>query len=322
MPAIPEISVVVPSHDRPLRLRWLLNALQAQTLDPKRWEIIVGHDSAGPETERLLRTHPLARQGVLRHVNLEPGTAPPGRNRNAAWRLASAPLILFTDDDCRPPEGWLSAALEAAGRHPGAVVQGMTMPDPDERALGHAPHPRSQGIRPPVPWAEACNILYPRTVLERAGGFVEDRQTGEDTDLAIRARSGGAPYAGDRAMLTYHAVFDESLPEALRAAWRWNDLPWLLARHPEFRAEFPLWIFWKRSHVWLPLAGLGLLLGRRRPAWLGLLVPWTIHRAPHHGTDPRGRLRGLLELPGRALIDLTEIAALVRGSIRHRTPFL
>ena len=39
MPAAPtpEIAVVVPSHDRPLRLRWLLNALEEQTLDRSRW---------------------------------------------------------------------------------------------------------------------------------------------------------------------------------------------------------------------------------------------------------------------------------------------
>ena len=31
-PKQPEIAVVVPSHDRPVRLRWLLNALEEQTL--------------------------------------------------------------------------------------------------------------------------------------------------------------------------------------------------------------------------------------------------------------------------------------------------
>ena len=88
----PEIAVAVPSHDRPLRLRWLLNALEGQTVERARFEVIVGHDSAGPETEALLRDHPLARAGALRAVRLAPGTAPPGRNRNAAWRGARAPL--------------------------------------------------------------------------------------------------------------------------------------------------------------------------------------------------------------------------------------
>src|SRR3954468_16803872 len=74
-----EVSVVVPSHDRPLRLRWLLNALEEQSLPAGEWEVVVGHDSSGPETDELLRTHPLATAGTLRHVTLPPGSAPPGR---------------------------------------------------------------------------------------------------------------------------------------------------------------------------------------------------------------------------------------------------
>jgi len=34
----PVISVVVPSHDRPLRLLWLLNALASQTLPRNDFE--------------------------------------------------------------------------------------------------------------------------------------------------------------------------------------------------------------------------------------------------------------------------------------------
>src|SRR3954451_19273139 len=107
---VPRLSVVVPSHDRPLRLRWLLNALEEQTLDRSRWEVVVAHDSTGPETEALLRDHPLAKAGVLRHLSFAPGPGPAAK-RNAAWRLSRAPTVLFTDDDCRPPADWLANAL-------------------------------------------------------------------------------------------------------------------------------------------------------------------------------------------------------------------
>src|SRR4051794_18197745 len=119
MPSAPEISVVVASHDRAVRLRWLLNALEEQTLPPECWEVVVGHDSAGPETEELLRTHPLAASGRLSHVRLPPGSAPPGANRNAALALARGETVAFTDDDCRPPTQWLEHALAAARQQPG-----------------------------------------------------------------------------------------------------------------------------------------------------------------------------------------------------------
>src|SRR6476619_3211140 len=80
-----EVSVVVPSHERPLRLRWLLNALEEQTLARSRWELVVVHDSRGEETEDLVRTHPLAAAGVLRHLRLPPGTGTPARQRNMGW---------------------------------------------------------------------------------------------------------------------------------------------------------------------------------------------------------------------------------------------
>ena len=318
----PEISVVVASHDRPLRLRWLLNALEEQTLERGRWEVVVGHDSAGAETEQLLRTHPLAADGTLRHVTLPPGSAPPGKNRNAAWRIARAPLVAFTDDDCRPPRDWLERALEAARAHPGAIVQGATYPDPDEQTIRMAPHYHSQRIHPPVPYAQACNIVYPRELLERAGGFDEVHFVGEDTDLAVRCRALGADYVGAPEVVTFHAVEEKSLLGILRGLMRWHELPWLVKRHPELREVFPMRFFWKPTHVWLPFAFLGAVLSRRNPLALLLAVPWAANSLPRHGTNTRGRYRALAEMPDRIAIDTTEFAVLAKGSIENRTLFL
>jgi GT2 family glycosyltransferase len=317
---MPEITVVVPSHDRPLRLRWLLNALEEQTLPRERFEVIVAHDSSGPETAELLSSHPLGVQAI----EFEPGPGPAAK-RNAAWRAASAPLIAFTDDDCRPPPEWLERALDAARAHPGAIVQGATVPDPDEEHLVRAaPHVDTQRIVPPTPWAQTCNIVYPRELLERVGGFDETfpLAAGEDTDLAIRATEAGADYVGARDVVTFHAVHAVSLAQLVRARWRWQHLAFLVKRQPRVREHFPMWTFWKRTHVWLPLALLGALLGRRRPAAAALALPWIVHTLPDRGAGPRGRFRALSELPARVVVDGAEMAALARGSLRWRTFFL
>ena len=84
-----------------------------------------------------------------------------------------------------------------------------------------------------------------------------------------------------------------------------------------------MWIFWKRTHVWLPFFGAGVYLGRRRGLqWLVLCVPWLVHGMPRHGTDPRGRYRNFLELPSRLVVDTTEFAAVTTGSIKHRSILL
>lgn len=323
---MPELTVVVPSHDRPLRLRWLLNALEEQ--DATGWEVVVAHDSSVPETEALLRTHPLAAAGRLRHLSFPPGSAGPAEKRNAAWRAAGASLIVFTDDDCRPPAGWITSVLDAAAVHPGAIVQGRTTVDPDELVvLEHAPFARSQEVEPPVPWAQTCNILYPRAVLESVGGFDESLPlaAGEDTDLALRARKAGATYAGEPTMLTHHAVEDATLRARVREVWRWQHLPFVTRRHPEVREHLAGggW-FWKPTHARAPflLAGLALAATRRPLRGALLTAPWALASLPSYGSSPRGRLRALSELPAHAAIDLVEVAALARGSVRHRSLLL
>ncbi len=302
------LAVVVATKDRPLRLRWLLNALEEQTA---AHELVVVHDSSGPETEALLRE-----RGV-RHAARAGG---PAAMRNAGWRMASAPLVLFTDDDCRPPPDWVAGALAAARRHPGAIVQGETQPDPAEIGVfHHAPHARSQQIVPPHVMAQTCNILYPREVLERAGGFDETfpQAVGEDADLALRARAAGAAFVAAPEMLTFHAV-ESGLVSRLRGTWRWRHMALLVSRHPRLRRELPLrgWA-WKTSHATFLLAAAGLLA--RRP-WLAL--PWILTAPRVYGDHPRALARTATELPGRAVLDAAETAALLWGSVRYRTPLL
>jgi glycosyltransferase involved in cell wall biosynthesis len=323
---VPEISVVIPSHRRPLRLRWLLNALEAQTLARERFEVIVAHDAEDEEIAALLRDHPLAGAGVLKAVpSRSTGHA---HKRNSGWKLARAPLIAFTDDDCRPPEDWVENALTAAVENPGAIVQGRTLPDPDEWEveLG-APYATTQRIHdPPTPSGQTCNIVYPRELLERLGGFDEEVPvlTGEDTDLLWRALEAGARHVGAERVLTYHAVVDNTLLGRVRGIGRWADLALLFKRHPGLRREVPLRIFWKATHPTLlvAVAGVGAAATRGEPVWALLVVPWARETWPWHGPHARGILRSLSELPARALIDGAEVVALVRGSIRHRTLFL
>jgi glycosyltransferase involved in cell wall biosynthesis len=318
----PEIAVVVPSHERPVRLRWLLNALEEQTLDRGRFEVIVGHDSRGPETEELLRSHPLAVAGVLREVQVPADSAPPGKNRNAAWRVARAPIVAFTDDDCRPPRDWLERALAAARRHPGAIVQGRTRPDPHEEHLLNSPHARTQRVDPPGPFAQACNIVYPREVLESQGGFDEGMLTGEDADLALRAQGAGVEYVGAPEVLNWHAVSNPTLVGRLKGAWRWRHLPELVRRHPAHRDAYVLWVFWKRTHAFLPPAVAGMALARRNPLWGLLALPFVVHATPSYSGSARARFRALLELPGQTAVAAAEFGVLAWGSLRHRTVFL
>jgi glycosyltransferase involved in cell wall biosynthesis len=325
--APPEVCVVVASHDRPVRLLWLLHALAEQDLEGERFEVVVAHDSRDPETEALLREHPLAAAGRLRHIAFAPGSQPPSVKRDAAWRASAAPLVAFTDDDCRPEPGWLRSLMHACERAPGQVVQGATVPDPEEAHLLHAAgHVRSMAVTPPHWHAHTCNIAYPRALLERVGGFDDlgPSAAGEDTDLFLRVRQAtGAGIAAAPDAIVRHAVEVLSLRGVLRATARWEQLALVLRRHPRLRRRITLGVFWKPSHAWalLALAAGAAGAARRRPAVAAAgALPWVLHDvAPGR---PRAVARALRAAPARALVDVAEIAVLARGSVRHRTLFL
>lgn len=320
---VPTVAVAVATRDRPLRLRWLLNALAEQTIDGNEFEVLVAHDSRLIEIERLLATHPLASRGQLRALRFPAGTMLAGAKRNAAWQSTNAPLVLFTDDDCRPAPDWVAQALAAARASPEAVLQGVTAPDPDERAtLLGAPWVHTVSVDPPTVWGETCNIGYPRGLLEALGGFDEGRRVAEDSDLAIRARVRGAPVIAVPQMRVYHAVEERPLSHAVRSAARWADMAWLAKRHPEVRREMWGRIWWAPEHAALAAALAGVALAPRRRAASALVIPWLALSLRHRGYGPRGIARSISELPGRAAIDAAGLLALARGSLRYRTLLL
>lgn len=316
----PSVSVVVPSHGRRLRLRWLLNALEEQSLDADLFEVIVVHDYEGADAE-LLSGHPLATSGRLRPISIPPGTGGPARQRNIGWRMAVASLVAFIDDDCRPETDWLAELLAAARRHPGAIVQGKTRPDPFEMNSFASPHARSLWVNPPHEFGQTCNIAYPTEVLVRVGGFDEDlpAPAGEDTDLALRARATGAGFEGAENAVVNHAVEAYSLPAVLRLNLKWRHLAFVVKRHPELRRHFTYWAFWRRSHLEVLGVFFGLALSSRQPAGVLFCIPWTWRRLTRRGRHKRAVLAGMLELPGGLIVDGAEVGTMCWGSLRYRT---
>jgi GT2 family glycosyltransferase len=313
------VSVVVASHARRLRLRWLLNALEAQDLAPEELEVVVVHDYDTATAERVIGGHPLARSGRLRQIAVEPGTGSPARQRNLGWRAASGELVAFTDDDCRSEPDWLRRLLEVARSCPGAVVQGATRPDPLEEAVLAAPHVRTLFIDPVNLYGQTCNILYPRSLLERLAGFDERAIAGEDVDRFLRAQTAGAEVVAAPHAVVNHAVESHTLPGIVRQNLKWRHLAYLVKRHPELRDEFPLRVFWDTDHLLTTAASIGLLTGVRRRVLLALAVPYLVRALRRPG---RSRARAAAEIPGQAVRQVAEVLGMAAGSVRHRTLLL
>lgn len=309
----PDIAVVIPTRRRETRLAFALEALGEQWLDPSRFEVIVVRD--GDAAEPFAK----APEGLSIRYLTRPGVAGPTAKRNVGWRATNAPIVAFTDDDCRAHPAWLESLLDAADG-PDRFLQGRTEPDPDERHLLHG-FARSQEIQGLSGWYETCNMAYPLELLERLGGFDESLPFGgEDTDLAYRAIAAGATPTYVEPALVWHAVMHRSLPRAVREASAWADMAGVVAKHPDLRQALYLGMFWRKSHAALLLAAAGLPFARRRPAIaLAACLPYLQLRINWRARSARRLARGVATLPGWAAIDAVEVASRVPAAARKRT---
>ena len=305
----PRIAVVVATHDRAHRLGLLLDALRAQTLPPEQFEVVVVDDGSADATPAVLADAERAGDLDLRVLRREPAGGP-ARARNLGWRAARAPLVAFTDDDCRPTPTWLEEYLRAAEAAPGVVLQGMVLKDPEQLdalnpfAHTYEVHGYDQGFA-------TANMLYPRDLLEQLGGFDESflQAAGEDTDLGWRALEAGAQIAFCEDALVHHGIVPVGAVARLRSASRWTSTVRLYRRHPGLSKVKG--VFWRHNHWELFRFLVALALPRRLgPVRLYLAAPYVKHL-----TDRR---TGPLLAPYLLALDLAEVLAIVRGAVRYR----
>lgn len=310
----PDISVVVATVGRETRLAFLLEALAEQTLAPHRYEVIVVRGGGAGK--------PSAPARELGARVIEAARAGPGALRNKGVGEARAPLVAFTDDDCRPQADWLERFVEAAaGERGDFILQGRTEPDPDELPRLHG-LARTKVIVGASPWYEACNIAYPRELLERLRGFDERFDGGgEDADLGLRAVAAGArPVYVDRARV-WHAVHSRHIWDAVRDQGRWHTIPLVIATHAAQRRALEWGVFWRAGHPRVLLAAFGMFAARRgRAVALVAAAPYVRHHLSAYQPGLRGLARALVDLPARVLVDVAGVVATVRNAFHHRTP--
>lgn len=198
----PAVTVVIPTIGRPS----LAATLAAVGPGP---EVIVVDDRPGDNPEPLA-VPPRVR--VLRSGGRGPAAA-----RNAGWRAATTPWVVFLDDDVVPGPGWARALAEDLARLPGDAggSQGrLEVPLPAARRPTDAERNTAGLAR--ADWITA-DMAYRRAALEATGGF-DERFPGayrEDADLALRVeRAGFTLVKGER--LTRHPVRDDGFWSSVR----------------------------------------------------------------------------------------------------------
>lgn len=194
----PPVTVVVATRDRPRLLAQCLEAVSS-SVAPADTVVVVDSASTDPEVVRVARSH----HAVLLRSE-RPGTA---LARNVGWQAATTELVLFTDDDCQPAPGWVSAIATTMATHADAAfVTGRVLADAaatgrarlglsllvdeEPRVFQHPDDAASAG--------HGANMGWRRSALVELGGFDEQLGPGargrgaEDHDLVWRALRRGA----------------------------------------------------------------------------------------------------------------------------------
>lgn len=189
------VCVVIPTHLRAELLRNAIRSVVAQTLPAA--EILVVSDC--PDAEALSICTESAAQGLrigfVEHCGDGRG---PSATRNQGVNLTSQPIIAFLDDD----DWWAETYLEGAvgklnSERSDIVVTWMLQSNGQRHSLGPAIQPglTAQDVIAMNRGTTGSNVLLTREAFLTAGGYDQELQNKEDTDLFYRLLRNGFSYS-------------------------------------------------------------------------------------------------------------------------------
>lgn len=190
MPAAPRVSVIVPVRDDAQGAGELARALAAQTLGADAVEVVLVDD--GSRDAAALAT---AVGGAARIERLDRSRGSYAA-RNHGLTVTTAPVVAFTDADCRPRADWLERGLRAVEDGRGDLVGGRIDTPLSVRPTVAETIDAARGLdqrRCVEEWgfAATANLLVRRSVLDEVGAFNERLRSGGDDELSRRAVAAG-----------------------------------------------------------------------------------------------------------------------------------
>jgi glycosyltransferase involved in cell wall biosynthesis len=306
------VTVAVAVKDRRAQMLRCLDALLAQ--DFGDYEVLVLDNGSTDGTPEACRERAAGSATPVR-VETVPGLLGEVRNRGA--QLARGELLAFTDSDCIPTPGWLTAAVAPFdGDERLGIVQGATLPEPGEPLTGWA---ATQEIPELSKRYECCNLVVRRSALLDSPGFDEHGNFGEDTAGAYGLLRGGWGATFAPAALVHHDVTYPGFGWWLRRARLYGTLARIVREYPELRDELLYKRYFLRPRTPKFLAALVGLALAPRFRWAALAaVPYLLETTPRR----RNLAAASVTTAKFAIFDLVTLAGNLKGSVKHRTPLI
>lgn len=213
-----DLSVLVPTFDRPGLLRSCLASLAAQEVPRGAFEVVVVDDGSGPAVaDEVARARAVMPDLVALRLDANAG---PAAARNRAVDASSGALLLFVDDDIVAPPDLVARHLHHhAGRDDQLAVLGRVAWHPDltvtpfmrwlDRSglqFAYETWLRDGPVEPPYAAFYTANLSMSRAMFVAGGGFDErfPYPAYEDMELAWRLTGMGLRLEYRADALAYH----------------------------------------------------------------------------------------------------------------------
>ncbi len=228
------VTVIVPVYNGADTIGECLESLLRQSEQEPACEILVVDDASRDSTLAVVARYPGVR-AIRQEVNAGPAAA---RNRGA--REAAGDIILFTDADCVPGEGWLGEMLCSFADPRVMGVKGVyrtKQRDMTARViqLEFEYKYRKLASQPAIDFIDTYSAGYRRAVFLQFGGFdtAFPVPSTEDIDLSFRIAAKGHLLVFNPAAYVFHR-HPASLADYLKRKYRyayWGML--VVRRFPE-----------------------------------------------------------------------------------------
>ncbi len=212
----PAVSVVIPTHNRARSLGHVLEALSSQQKDTEGLEVVVVDDGSTDETLEYLRSRDWGMD--VKVVSQPQSGVAVARNHGA--REASAPTLIFIDDDVAPAPGFLAAHLRTQAETPGGVSIGRLAPSDDPEAdppgwwrwlewqfeKQYADVESGERVLDGISLYSG-NFSLPAALFWQVGGFDETVRYCEDAELGLRLEQAGASFSFSSGAVGHHSGY-------------------------------------------------------------------------------------------------------------------
>jgi len=212
MKSAPEVSVVIPAYNEATYIDRLLDALTQQTF--KDFEVIVSDAQSKDGTEEVVNS--FKDRLDISFIEAPPKGPSHGRNQGAKRARGDWLLFLDADDDIEDPNfieillketkrrGWKTSSAKMRSKHPGHNLGILYV---YQKLLSRTKRPVASG------WC----IFTERDVFEKARGFNEKIQFGEDYEYVSRTGKLGFGFVDE----TYYYVDPRrNKSEGFRLLWK------------------------------------------------------------------------------------------------------